>query len=167
MSPLEVTLAMLAAVDEKWDMMFLWLVVAFVPGAHRFGLVIVTPFALASTAVAMTGYQYSADVVAADAVSARLIGLNPDDIEYLILGERRGLGVADLARIEVRGLEAGLACAKLADVRYLCAQGFLELQDEIKAGRCDGANRYIEKFDWYKANQKKVIKNWNMPDYNW
>jgi hypothetical protein len=32
-----------------------------------------------------------------------------------------------------RGLEAGLACAKLADVRYLCAQGFLELQDEIKA----------------------------------
>jgi len=45
--------------------------------------------------------------------------------------------------------------------------GIMELQKKIKAGRCDGANRYIENFDWYKANQKKVIKNWDMPDYNW
>jgi NADH-quinone oxidoreductase subunit B len=45
--------------------------------------------------------------------------------------------------------------------------GIMELQDEIKAGNCDGANRYIENLDWYKANQKKVIKNWDMPDYNW
>ena len=43
----------------------------------------------------------------------------------------------------------------------------LELKKMIKEGRCDGANRYVENFDWYKANQKKVIKNWNMPDYNW
>ncbi len=45
--------------------------------------------------------------------------------------------------------------------------GALELKKMIKEGRCDGANRYVENFDWYKANQKKVIKNWNMPDYNW
>jgi len=45
--------------------------------------------------------------------------------------------------------------------------GIMELQDDIKAGKCDGANRYVDNFDWYKANQKKVIKNWNMPDYNW
>ena len=45
--------------------------------------------------------------------------------------------------------------------------GIIELQKKIKQGRCDGANRYIENFDWYKANQKKVIKNWDMPDYNW
>jgi NADH-quinone oxidoreductase subunit B len=45
--------------------------------------------------------------------------------------------------------------------------GIMELQTMIKQGRCDGANRYIENFDWYKANQKKVIKNWDMPDYNW
>jgi NADH-quinone oxidoreductase subunit B len=45
--------------------------------------------------------------------------------------------------------------------------GIMELQKKIKAGRCDGANRYVENFDWYKANQKKVIKNWDMPDYNW
>lgn len=45
--------------------------------------------------------------------------------------------------------------------------GIMELQKMIKAGKCNGANRYVENFDWYKANQKKVIKNWDMPDYNW
>ncbi|MBT5228672.1 MAG: NADH-quinone oxidoreductase subunit NuoB [Methylococcales bacterium] len=45
--------------------------------------------------------------------------------------------------------------------------GFIELKDKIKAGQCDGTNRYVKDFDWYKANQKKVIKNWDMPDYNW
>jgi NADH-quinone oxidoreductase subunit B len=43
----------------------------------------------------------------------------------------------------------------------------LELKKMIKEGRCNGANRYVENFDWYKANQKRVIKDWNMPDYNW
>jgi NADH-quinone oxidoreductase subunit B len=43
----------------------------------------------------------------------------------------------------------------------------MDLKEEIMAGRCDGANRYVENLDWYKANQKKIIKNWNMPDYNW
>lgn len=43
----------------------------------------------------------------------------------------------------------------------------LDLQDDIKAGKCDRANQYVENLDWYKANQKKVIKDWNMPDYNW
>ena len=42
-----------------------------------------------------------------------------------------------------------------------------QLKKMIKAGQCDGANRYVENFDWYKAHQKRVIKNWNMPDYNW
>ena len=45
--------------------------------------------------------------------------------------------------------------------------GFMELKRKIKAGECDGANRYVKDFDWYKANQKKVIKKWDMPDYNW
>ncbi len=44
---------------------------------------------------------------------------------------------------------------------------FDKLKTRIKEGRAEGANEYAEKFDWYKANQKKVIKNWNMPDYNW
>lgn len=45
--------------------------------------------------------------------------------------------------------------------------GFAKLKEMIKAGECDGANDYAKNFDWYKANQKKIIKDWNMPDYNW
>ena len=45
--------------------------------------------------------------------------------------------------------------------------GFNKLKERIKAGRAEGANEYAEKFGWYKANQKKIIKDWNMPDYNW
>jgi len=45
--------------------------------------------------------------------------------------------------------------------------GFNELKRIIKAGEGEGANIYAENFDWYKANQKSVIKDWDMPDYNW
>ena len=45
--------------------------------------------------------------------------------------------------------------------------GFGKLKERIKEGRAVGANEYAEKFDWYKANQKKIINDWNMPDYNW
>jgi NADH-quinone oxidoreductase subunit B len=45
--------------------------------------------------------------------------------------------------------------------------GFKELKKRIKAGKGEGANQYAENFDWYKANQKKIISDWNMPDYNW
>jgi NADH-quinone oxidoreductase subunit B len=45
--------------------------------------------------------------------------------------------------------------------------GFDELKKLIREGKGEGANTYAEKFDWYKANQKKIITDWNMPDYNW
>ncbi len=45
--------------------------------------------------------------------------------------------------------------------------GFNELKTLIKAGKAEGANEYAEKFDWYKANQKKIIKDWNMPEHSW
>lgn len=45
--------------------------------------------------------------------------------------------------------------------------GFKRLKEKIRAGECEGMNRYAEKFDWYKENQKQIIKDWNMPDYNW
>ncbi len=45
--------------------------------------------------------------------------------------------------------------------------GFEELKKRIKSGKGEGANEYAEKFEWYKANQKKIIKDWDMPDYNW
>jgi len=45
--------------------------------------------------------------------------------------------------------------------------GFAKLKDLIRKGKAEGANHYVENLEWYKANQKKIIKNWDMPDYNW
>jgi NADH-quinone oxidoreductase subunit B len=45
--------------------------------------------------------------------------------------------------------------------------GFEELKRIIRAGKAEGANQYAEHFEWYKANQKRVIHDWDMPDYNW
>jgi len=45
--------------------------------------------------------------------------------------------------------------------------GFNKLKELIKAGKAENANEYAINFDWYKANQKKIVKDWNMPDYNW
>jgi NADH-quinone oxidoreductase subunit B len=45
--------------------------------------------------------------------------------------------------------------------------GINQLKEQIREGKGEGANLYAENFDWYKANQKRIIKDWNMPDYNW
>ncbi len=45
--------------------------------------------------------------------------------------------------------------------------GFDKLKELIMEGKAEGANRYAENFDWYKANQKKIITDWDMPEYNW
>jgi NADH-quinone oxidoreductase subunit B len=45
--------------------------------------------------------------------------------------------------------------------------GFDMLKKRIREGKGEGANLYAKNFDWYKANQKKIIKDWDMPDYNW
>lgn len=43
------------------------------------------------------------DIVAVDAVCARLMGFNPDDFEFLSLAAWRGLGTCDLEKIVVQG----------------------------------------------------------------
>lgn len=45
----------------------------------------------------------SLDMVAADAIGAAVMGISPMDVEHIRLAEERGLGVADLRRIEVLG----------------------------------------------------------------
>jgi len=44
---------------------------------------------------------FSEDLVAADAVGAKYLGVNPLSIRHLKLAEKVGLGVADLGKIEV------------------------------------------------------------------
>jgi NADH-quinone oxidoreductase subunit B len=45
--------------------------------------------------------------------------------------------------------------------------GFGKLQELIGQGKANGAAKYKENLEWYRENQKKVITNWVMPDYNW
>ena len=45
--------------------------------------------------------------------------------------------------------------------------GFGKLQKLIAEGKANGAAKYKENLEWYKENQKKIITNWVMPDYNW
>ena len=53
--------------------------------------------------VRMNAILASADVVAADAISAQLIGFNPFDMEYLTLAAHKGLGQCDPDNIKVKG----------------------------------------------------------------
>ncbi len=45
--------------------------------------------------------------------------------------------------------------------------GFQELMRRIKKGEADGWRHYMENLDWYKKNQKKIITDWDLPEYNW
>jgi NADH-quinone oxidoreductase subunit B len=45
--------------------------------------------------------------------------------------------------------------------------GFVKLQNLIQEGKADGWDKYKKNIDYYKENQKKVIPNWVMPDFNW
>jgi uncharacterized protein (DUF362 family) len=54
-------------------------------------------------AVRLNTIVASPDIVAADAVSAMLIGFNPADLEYLSLAAHKGLGQNDPANIQING----------------------------------------------------------------
>jgi hypothetical protein len=47
----------------------------------------------------------SADLVAIDAISARLLGLNPLDIDFIRFAHEKGLGIGDPKEIEIVGLD--------------------------------------------------------------
>ena len=45
--------------------------------------------------------------------------------------------------------------------------GFVKLQNLIQAGKANGWEDYKNNLETYRENQKKIIHNWVMPDYNW
>jgi len=45
--------------------------------------------------------------------------------------------------------------------------GFMKLQKLIGENQAKGWKHYKENLEWYRQNQRKLIKNWKMPDYNW
>ncbi len=48
-------------------------------------------------------------------------------------------------------------------------QGFVKLQELIMEGKANGAQKYKDNLEWYKANQKKIAPKWiaRAPEYNW
>ena len=45
--------------------------------------------------------------------------------------------------------------------------GIQKIKEQIMAGKAYKSDEYAENFEWYKKNQKKIITDWDMPDYNW
>jgi len=45
--------------------------------------------------------------------------------------------------------------------------GLVKLQKLIQAGKANGWDHYEKNLETYRENQKKIIHNWAMPDYNW
>jgi NADH-quinone oxidoreductase subunit B len=45
--------------------------------------------------------------------------------------------------------------------------GFGLLMRKIKDGRADSWKQYKNELAYYRENQKSIIKNWDLPDYNW
>lgn len=81
-----------------------------------------------------------------------------------------------LVPVKLHGILVGTFTFTLPDERFelfkpcedgAILAGFEKLKSLIREGKGEGANKYAMEFDWYKANQKKIIKDWDMPDYNW
>lgn len=45
--------------------------------------------------------------------------------------------------------------------------GFRLLMEKIRRGEARGWKDYLRNLDSYRENQRKVINDWDLPDYNW
>lgn len=45
--------------------------------------------------------------------------------------------------------------------------GFSLLINKIKSGEAGGWIQYKENLEYYRKNQKEIIADWDLPDYNW
>jgi len=91
----------------------------------------------------------SFDTVAADAVSAAVMGIDPMEIEYIKLAEEQGLGCADLCQIQLRGLS-------IDDVKrdFKITQIDFDTYREqgaiiYEAGACSGCHHFLESLITY------------------
>ena len=75
------------------------------------------------TPVRMNAVLAGSDIVAVDAACAQLMGMNPDDIEYLTLGAFKGLGQCDLSAIKVNGSTVEEVARKFVKIPGFYGQG--------------------------------------------
>jgi len=88
----------------------------------------------------------SFDTVAADSVAARVMGIDPLEIEYVKLAFEQGLGCADLSRIEVVGLRIEEVKRPFKRLK-LDFEAYREKGIEIyEKGACSGCRNTMEAF---------------------
>ncbi|MFW6139513.1 MAG: DUF362 domain-containing protein [Spirochaetota bacterium] len=95
----------------------------------------------------------STDTVALDAGAARVMGMNPQEINYLQMAGRAGLGCTDPQYIEVVGCEVAEVCRPFN--RISLSQGDYDRYGlrVIEEGACSGCSHFLE------TVAAKLIKN--------
>ena len=79
------------------------------------------------------------DAVSVDAVCAKIMGFNPSRIKTISLAAEEGLGIADLAKIDVRGVPVDSVARKFKDPQGTAeAYPGLTLLDEQACTACEG-----------------------------
>lgn len=78
------------------------------------------------------------DPVAVDAVSAKILGINPESLRFLMWAEEQGLGTADLSRIDVVGIpiEEAYRGKMMTSVEYINKR--LSKIHLLNCGACTG-----------------------------
>lgn len=91
----------------------------------------------------------SFDTVAADAVAAAVMGIDPMEIEYIKLAEEQGLGCADLSQIQLRGLSID-DVKKEFKITQIDFDTYREQGAIIyEAGACSGCHHFLESLITY------------------
>ena len=86
----------------------------------------------------------SFDTLAADAIAASIMGINPVEIEYIKLGAEQGLGCADLSQIEVVGLSIEEVRRPFQRI-HMDFEAYKKQGIEIhEAGACSGCRHMIQ-----------------------
>ena len=87
----------------------------------------------------------SFDTVAADAVGAYVMGIDPGEVEYLQLAEREGLGCANLSEINVAGIPLEKAKRPFKQLRLDLEKVEKELGIAMREeGACSGCRQVVE-----------------------
>jgi uncharacterized protein (DUF362 family)/Pyruvate/2-oxoacid:ferredoxin oxidoreductase delta subunit len=86
----------------------------------------------------------SRDSVALDAVAAAAVGFNPGDIPTTVLAEKRGLGVGELGKIDVRG--ESLGAVRVPDFKKPMTYGRAWVAKLIPASLLRGAVHLVSSY---------------------
>ncbi len=106
----------------------------------------------------------SFDTVAADAVSASVMGIAPESIQYIQLAAQQGLGCADISQIEIAGLSIDEVRRPFEVLRLDFEKYERELGIKIhEAGACSGCRQVVDTLlNNYLKGNLDVLKDYTL-----